>query len=395
MIAKYLPAKLDVCVFCNLTGEQKDLYSAVCADARKDSNQKTSFASAFQTVSLLKKIANDPEAAFRTPAAAQAAASQAAAAGAAGGTPDAAEATRAAGNEPCCSANPFGGVFQTDGGARPAAMPGACGGSSATKGGPVNIKAALKVSGKLQVLTALLRETRQWRPEDRFVLISNSTQTLDLFAAVLKADGQRYKRLDGSVATAKRQECVDVFNSDPSYFAFLLSSKAGGCGINLIGANRLVLFDPDWNPAIDQQALARVWRSGQKKACYVYRFFAVGSLEEVCYERQCKKEGLAASLMDGDGDSVKFSEAELRSLFNPNFYALSSAHLRSKCQCCVDGQGPREDSKGFYHLLPGAPELTTADPCLAQAAKSSGMITLCYTKVTDANGSGFPTDSPR
>ena len=83
----------------------------------------------------------------------------------------------------------------------------------------------------------------------------------------------------------KRQKLVDQFN-DPNgkEFIFLLSSKAGGCGINLIGANRLVLFDPgqlffsfvciyvwtttiDWNPAADQQALARVWRDGQKKEC--------------------------------------------------------------------------------------------------------------------------------
>jgi DNA repair and recombination RAD54-like protein len=84
---------------------------------------------------------------------------------------------------------------------------------------------------------------------------------------------------------SKRQKLVDQFN-DPNgkEFVFLLSSKAGGCGINLIGANRLVLFDPgvcrilchdilfipsisDWNPAADQQALARVWRDGQKKEC--------------------------------------------------------------------------------------------------------------------------------
>lgn len=56
---------------------------------------------------------------------------------------------------------------------------------------------------------------------------------------------------------------------------FLLSSKAGGCGLNLIGANRLVMFDPDWNPANDDQAMARVWRDGQKKPCFVYRLLSV------------------------------------------------------------------------------------------------------------------------
>lgn len=88
------------------------------------------------------------------------------------------------------------------------------------------------------------------------------------------------------MSISKRQKLVDQFN-DPTgkEFIFLLSSKAGGCGINLIGANRLILFDPgrdflayqrlispitalaDWNPAADQQALARVWRDGQKKEC--------------------------------------------------------------------------------------------------------------------------------
>jgi hypothetical protein len=57
----------------------------------------------------------------------------------------------------------------------------------------------------------------------------------------------------------------------------MLSSKAGGCGLNLIGANRLVMFDPDWNPANDDQAMARVWRDGQKKRCFVYRFISTGS----------------------------------------------------------------------------------------------------------------------
>ena len=55
----------------------------------------------------------------------------------------------------------------------------------------------------------------------------------------------------------------------------MLSSKAGGCGLNLIGANRLVMFDPDWNPANDDQAMARVWRDGQKKECFIYRLLSV------------------------------------------------------------------------------------------------------------------------
>jgi DNA repair and recombination RAD54-like protein len=75
---------------------------------------------------------------------------------------------------------------------------------------------------------------------------------------------------------------VEKFNSpDSSDFLFLLSSKAGGCGLNLIGANRLVMFDPDWNPANDDQAMARVWRDGQTKTCYIYRLVAVSSYTSI------------------------------------------------------------------------------------------------------------------
>jgi len=74
---------------------------------------------------------------------------------------------------------------------------------------------------------------------------------------------------------------VKQFNDlEQNQFAFLLSSKAGGCGLNLIGGNRLVLFDPDWNPANDKQAAGRVWRDGQKKRVFVYRFLSSGTIEE-------------------------------------------------------------------------------------------------------------------
>lgn len=88
--------------------------------------------------------------------------------------------------------------------------------------------------------------------------------------------GYIYVRLDGTMTIKKRAKVVENFNNpDSKEFIFMLSSKAGGCGLNLIGANRLVMFDPDWNPANDDQAMARVWRDGQQKPCYIYRFLAV------------------------------------------------------------------------------------------------------------------------
>ncbi|VDK48092.1 unnamed protein product [Gongylonema pulchrum] len=101
-------------------------------------------------------------------------------------------------------------------------------------------------SGKMKVLDYLLAVTRA-TTKDKFVLVSNYTQTIDSFV-------------------------------ESAEYIFLLSSKAGGCGLNLIGANRLIMFDPDWNPANDDQAMARVWRDGQKKNCFIYRLLAVSSI---------------------------------------------------------------------------------------------------------------------
>lgn len=86
----------------------------------------------------------------------------------------------------------------------------------------------------------------------------------------------------------KRAKVVESFNNpDSKEFIFMLSSKAGGCGLNLIGANRLVMFDPDWNPANDDQAMARVWRDGQKKPCYIYRFLAVNIFSSCTFSCFC------------------------------------------------------------------------------------------------------------
>ncbi|KAL6262653.1 hypothetical protein P5V15_005446 [Pogonomyrmex californicus] len=132
-----------------------------------------------------------------------------------------------------------------------------------------------ELSGKLMVLDCLLASIKT-TTTDKIVLVSNYTQTLDLFEKLCHKRSYNYVRLDGTMTIKKRAKVVENFNSDSSNdFIFMLSSKAGGCGLNLIGANRLVMFDPDWNPANDDQAMARVWRDGQKKPCFVYRFLSV------------------------------------------------------------------------------------------------------------------------
>lgn len=190
-------------------------------------------------------------------------------------------------------------------------------------------------SGKMQVLDRMLARIRQ-DTSDKIVLISNYTQTLDLFERLCRSRGYGCFRLDGAMNVTKRQKLVDKFN-DPEApeFVFLLSSKAGGCGLNLIGANRLVLFDPDWNPAADQQALARVWRDGQKKDCFVYRFIATGTIEEKIFQRQSHKQSLSSCVVDSAEDVERhFSLDSLRELFQYRPGTTSDTHDTFKCKRC-------------------------------------------------------------
>lgn len=109
------------------------------------------------------------------------------------------------------------------------------------------------LSGKLMLLDIMLASIRS-NTKDKVVLVSNYTQTLDMFERLSRKRGYGYVRLDGTMTIKKRGKVVTEFNNpDSDRFIFMLSSKAGGCGLNLIGANRLVMFDPDWNPANDEQ----------------------------------------------------------------------------------------------------------------------------------------------
>ncbi|XP_044054505.1 DNA repair and recombination protein RAD54-like isoform X2 [Siniperca chuatsi] len=199
-----------------------------------------------------------------------------------------------------------------------------------------------QLSGKMLVLDYILAMTRT-TTSDKVVLVSNYTQTLDLFEKLCRSRRYLYVRLDGTMSIKKRAKIVERFNnlSNPE-FIFMLSSKAGGCGLNLIGANRLVMFDPDWNPANDEQAMARVWRDGQKKTCYIYRLLSTGTIEEKILQRQAHKKALSSCVVDEEQDVERhFSLGELRELFTLNEETTSDTHDKFRCRRCVNGREAR------------------------------------------------------
>jgi len=207
-------------------------------------------------------------------------------------------------------------------------------------------------SGKLRVLDRLL-VTLKNNTKEKIVIVSNYTSTLDVLQTLLISRCLSWLRLDGSTPNDKRQQLVDKFNNTDSStsFAFLLSAKSGGAGINLIGASRLVLFDLDWNPATDAQAMARIHRDGQKHPVSIYRLLTTGCFDEKIFQRQITKQGLADSVMDNKSGASAFTQAELRDLFSLDETTECQTHNLLGCSC--GGKG--------YTADPIAPAATDSD----------------------------------
>ncbi|XP_021350672.1 DNA repair and recombination protein RAD54B-like [Mizuhopecten yessoensis] len=193
-----------------------------------------------------------------------------------------------------------------------------------------------KFSGKLSVLAGILADLHEKCPTEKVVLVSNHTKTLDMLQKFCDQKQYGFLRLDGQTPTNRRQEIVKKFNNKFSKeFVFLLSSKAGGVGLNLIGASRLILYDIDWNPANDLQAMARVWRDGQAKQVHIYRLLTTGTIEEKIYQRQITKQGLSGAVMEAKAgkSDVHFSKEDLKDLFSLNVNTLCDTHELLSCDC--------------------------------------------------------------
>ncbi|KAJ5682864.1 DsDNA-dependent ATPase (Rad54b) [Penicillium macrosclerotiorum] len=283
ILAKYLPPKSEYVLFCNPTKTQASIYQAVLASPIFQTALGNA-ESALQLITILKKLCNSPS-------------------------------LLSAKNNDKSPNETIAALLSSL---------------------PPNLLRHFSPSSsaKVRVLDQILDSMRT-NTSEKIVLVSNYTSTLNLLATLLTSLGLPFLRLDGSTPAQKRQPLVDDFNRLPaeSCFAFLLSAKAGGTGLNLIGASRLILFDVDWNPATDIQAMARIHRDGQKHHCRIYRVILKGSLEEKIWQRQVTKIGLADSVMEHKDSVAQFSTAELRDLFRLDEESKCQTHELLGCEC--------------------------------------------------------------
>ncbi|KAG0046947.1 DNA-dependent ATPase protein rad54 [Gryganskiella cystojenkinii] len=337
ILSKYLPTKFEHVVFCKLSQFQLDLYNHFINSKSIQRLLRGNGSQPLKAIGLLKKLCNHPDLLD---------------------LPDDLEG--------CESLLPP--EYQIKDARK-----------SMSRGG---VMVQTEFSGKMQVLDRMLAKIKK-ETTDKIVLISNYTQTLDIFEKLCRQKQYGVLRLDGTMTINKRQKLVDRFNNPEGHeFVFLLSSKAGGCGLNLIGANRLILFDPDWNPAADQQALARVWRDGQKKDCFVYRFIATGSIEEKIFQRQSHKQSLSSCVVDEDQDVERhFSQENLRQLFQFNATTeCCDTHETFKCKRCVQGRQMVKapsvsygDTSTWNHFRGDQDLLKLPDPLLKAEAETGAV----------------------
>ncbi|XP_074341619.1 putative ATP-dependent DNA helicase CHR12 [Apium graveolens] len=154
----------------------------------------------------------------------------------------------------------------------------------------------VRASGKFELLDRLL--PKLYKAGHRVLLFSQMTRLMDILGVYLELHGFKFLRLDGSTKTEERGTLLKQFNApDSPYFMFLLSTRAGGLGLNLQTADTVIIFDSDWNPQMDQQAEDRAHRIGQKKEVRVFVLVSVGSIEEVILERAKQKMGIDAKVI--------------------------------------------------------------------------------------------------
>uniref|UniRef100_A0A8C1JA76 Chromodomain helicase DNA binding protein 4b n=1 Tax=Cyprinus carpio TaxID=7962 RepID=A0A8C1JA76_CYPCA len=203
--------------------------------------------------------------------------------------------------------------------------------------------ALTKASGKLMLLYKMLKKLKEGG--HRVLIFSQMTKMLDLLEDFLENEGYKYERIDGGVTGGMRQEAIDRFNAPGApQFVFLLSTRAGGLGINLATADTVIIYDSDWNPHNDIQAFSRAHRIGQNKKVMIYRFVTKASVEERITQ-VAKKKMMLTHLVVRPGLGSKagsMSKQELDDILKFGTEQLFKAELG-------EGDNKEEDSSVIHY----------------------------------------------
>ncbi|KAI9835442.1 MAG: hypothetical protein M1819_002360 [Sarea resinae] len=167
--------------------------------------------------------------------------------------------------------------------------------------------------GKLQRLDTLLRDLQAGG--HRALIFTQMTKVLDILEQFLNIHGHRYLRLDGATKVEQRQILTERFNNDPRILAFILSSRSGGLGINLTGADTVIFYDLDWNPAMDKQCQDRCHRIGQTRDVHIYRFVSEYTIESNILRKANQKRMLDdVVIQEGEFTTDYFNKLSLRDI---------------------------------------------------------------------------------
>ncbi|KAK2876406.1 hypothetical protein Q8A67_020502 [Cirrhinus molitorella] len=169
--------------------------------------------------------------------------------------------------------------------------------------------------GKLQTLHLLLRRLKAGG--HRVLIFTQMTRMLDILEQFLNYHGHIYLRLDGSTRVEQRQALMERFNADRRIFCFILSTRSGGVGVNLTGADTVVFYDSDWNPTMDAQAQDRCHRIGQTRDVHIYRLISERTVEENILKKANQKRMLGDMAIEGGNFTTAFFKQQtIRELFD-------------------------------------------------------------------------------
>merc|ERR1719247_547835 len=195
---------------------------------------------------------------------------------------------------------------------------------------PNSAEGAALLSCKLRVLSVLLPQLH--KRGHRCLIFSHSTRMLDLIqACVLRVLGLKFLRIDGTIEPKDRDLKLTKFqHPDSRYFCMCLSTQVGGVGLTITGADRVIITDPAWNPAMDAQAIDRVHRIGQRREVVVYRLIGSGAIEDKMFRLQVFKRSLAKTAMEQESQIRFFTSKDLKQLFEPPNQSTSTQSLMAE-----------------------------------------------------------------